>query len=281
VITLFNQSGEARLLKHAVYGLHNSYLYFGLYANDFTPSGDSFVIGDFTEVSGAGYSRWSVNVAAWATKTGGDPTVFSAADIVYTFSGAPSTGSSVYGYLVFDSAGNLIGAERFSDGPYTVAQSGDKVTLKPKLRLKDEADITGTSLEFTNVGEIRILKAMVSDGNVDGDTTYEFIPFTNTVTITDASVIGDFTLVSDASFKATLTMNSVEPVAGSSYATLTYSAIDAVNTSFSGTCTGYIVKGQPSGDLIGAQNFSQAISITTAGQKIRFTPVFSLRTGAF
>ena len=62
-----------------------------------------------------------------------DPPVAVGAQQTFTFAGALG---NVYGYyLTRETSGKIAWAERFSDGPYNVARSGDDIKVVPRLEL--------------------------------------------------------------------------------------------------------------------------------------------------
>ena len=99
-----------------------------LYSNDVDPE-VSTTVTQFTEFTGDGYSAKTLESTNWSVAAG----VATTTPQTWEFTGA--TGE-VYGYyLVGASTGSLIAAERFSNGPYTVAVSGDKITVSITLSL--------------------------------------------------------------------------------------------------------------------------------------------------
>lgn len=103
-----------------------------LYTNNITP-GETNVAGDFTEASGSGYAAASLNAANW-TVTEGAPTEGVYPEVVFTFTGALG---NVYGYfLVGATSGAIKWAERFTNGPYNIANNGDQIKVTPKITLE-------------------------------------------------------------------------------------------------------------------------------------------------
>ena len=99
-----------------------------LYSNDVDPEASTTVT-QFTEFTGDGYSAKTLESTNWSVAAG----VATTTSQTWEFTGA--TGE-VYGYyLVGASTGKLLAAERFSNGPYTVAVSGDKITVSITLSL--------------------------------------------------------------------------------------------------------------------------------------------------
>jgi len=102
-----------------------------LYVNNVTPAeGDTAA--SYTEMSTQGYVAKALTGASW-TVTGGAPSDATAALQTWTFDGTGGL-TQVYGYfLVGTTSALLYWAERFSDGPYPIANNGDKINLTPKI----------------------------------------------------------------------------------------------------------------------------------------------------
>lgn len=99
-----------------------------LYSNDKTPSSTD-VTADYTEFSGGGYSSITLTPANW-TISGGSAIYPQQS---WTFNAAAT---DVYGYyLVTETSNELIFAERFSGGPYSISASGDIVRVTLNLNL--------------------------------------------------------------------------------------------------------------------------------------------------
>ena len=95
-----------------------------LYTSDVTPTSTT-ALSTLSEVSGNGYAEVSLSGTSNWNITNGTATLTS--PVTWTFTGAVG---DVYGYyIVGASTGNLIAAERFATGPYTVATNGDSITV--------------------------------------------------------------------------------------------------------------------------------------------------------
>lgn len=133
--------GEAQMLGIVLGKTASESLELRLYKNDKTP-GLVDVTADYIEMVGQGYTKKVLAPAAW-TVTPADtgtntPAKATTAAQVFTFSvaGGPTP---IYGYyLVGVTSGKLWGPERFADGPYSVANAGDEITITPTLRLRSE-----------------------------------------------------------------------------------------------------------------------------------------------
>lgn len=106
-----------------------------LFGNDATPA-DSSVVGDFTEISGAGYARVTLASASW-TISAVTPSVAAYAAQSFVFTGALDSPGTIYGYYIVDNAGNLVTAERLASPPFTPATNGDAVIVVPQIALAD------------------------------------------------------------------------------------------------------------------------------------------------
>lgn len=111
----------------------NKNLMLRLYTNNYTPV-DTSTLGNFTEMSGAGYSAISLTNGSWTITVGNDPSDAVYAEQTFTFTGA---GSTIYGYYLEDnngSTGVLIWAELFATS-FTPANNGDTIKITPKFQL--------------------------------------------------------------------------------------------------------------------------------------------------
>jgi len=99
-----------------------------LYSNDVDPE-TSTTASQFTEVSGEGYVVKTLESSDWSVAAG----VATTTPQTWQFTGAAG---AVYGYyLVGATSGNLLAAEKFENGPYTVSVSGDKITVSITISL--------------------------------------------------------------------------------------------------------------------------------------------------
>lgn len=116
----------ALLVNKGTYSLENIVL--KLYTNDVTP-GDADTETTYTEASGDGYAAKTLTGASW-TITQGNPTTAAYAQQTWTITAQ----HTYYGYfLVQATSGKLIGAERFTDGPYTTGTSGGTINVTPQI----------------------------------------------------------------------------------------------------------------------------------------------------
>jgi len=119
--------GEARALSRLL-AVNTS---LRLFKSNTTPA-EADTLATYTEADFTGYSAITLTGGSW-TVTPGAPT--SAAYTQQTFtSSAGSQNQNVYGYVVVDSSDNtLLWAERFSDGPYNIANISDNIRVTPTI----------------------------------------------------------------------------------------------------------------------------------------------------
>ena len=105
-----------------------------LFINDITPD-RATVAADLTEMSTLGYAAKDLAGANWAVAAGAtesDPAQASYAQQVFTFEAGDTV--PVYGYYVQGAVtGKLLWVERFTDGPYPIANLGDQIKITPKF----------------------------------------------------------------------------------------------------------------------------------------------------
>lgn len=103
-----------------------------LYANNYTPVAAT-VIGDFSEATFPGYAP-AANDPYGAAAMVGAVAEIDATEAVFTY-GVGVGSEDIYGYWVEDAGGNLLYAERFPGGPYTMALLGDLLGVTVKYQL--------------------------------------------------------------------------------------------------------------------------------------------------
>jgi hypothetical protein len=105
-----------------------------LYQNDYTPVEGS-VVGDFTVATFTGYASITLGTGDW-TITPGAPTSAACAQKTFT-SSAGSQNQNIYGYYLVTVTDEIfIAGERFSDGPYNIANNGDAIKVTPNITLE-------------------------------------------------------------------------------------------------------------------------------------------------
>lgn len=124
---LVTNEGELIALKALVnHTAQSSNLTLKLYKSNTTPAeGDTAAT--YTEADFTGYSAATLTGASWVVS--GNPVTY--AKQTFT-SSAGSQSQAVYGYFILAGA-TLVYAERFSDGPYTIVNNGDKIEVTPSL----------------------------------------------------------------------------------------------------------------------------------------------------
>lgn len=103
-----------------------------LYANNYTPVAAT-VLGDFSEATFPGYASAN-NDPYGAAAMVGPVAQIDATEAVFT-RGVGVGSEDIYGYWVEDGAGNLLYAERFAGGPYTIANVGDLIGVTVHYQL--------------------------------------------------------------------------------------------------------------------------------------------------
>lgn len=105
-----------------------------LFSNNVTP-GSASVAGDFTLVTGGGYAHKSLAAASWDVTSDAPSKIQYNAVQAFVFTGATDAPGTIYGYLIVDSAGILIAAERLPFPPYTPSVNGDTINITPVITL--------------------------------------------------------------------------------------------------------------------------------------------------
>jgi hypothetical protein len=118
---------EISLGKTAVEGL-----VLKLFTNNYNPVPGS-TAGDFTEATGGGYGAVALNGSNWSV-TAGEPTQGVYPEVSFVFTG--NIGNVFGYYLVGATSGRIRYAERFSDGPYNIQNSGDQIKVTPQITLQ-------------------------------------------------------------------------------------------------------------------------------------------------
>lgn len=106
-----------------------------LYANNVIPDENS-TVATFTEVAnGLGYTTGGISLTpgSWSVISG-NPSQAEHTEVTWTFSGAAG---NIYGYYVTrDTGGELMWAERFTNGPFNITTNGDEIKITPRLTLE-------------------------------------------------------------------------------------------------------------------------------------------------
>jgi len=106
-----------------------------LYANNVIPDENS-TVATFTEVAnGLGYTTGGISLTpgSWSVISG-NPSQAEHTEVTWTFTGAAG---NIYGYYVTrDTGGELLWAERFTNGPFNITTNGDEIKITPRLTLE-------------------------------------------------------------------------------------------------------------------------------------------------
>lgn len=126
---LVPNNGEGDALGYFVNKQTPENLVLRLYTNNITP-GETDTAATYTEATGFGYAAVTLAGATWAV-TEGAPSSATYAQQTFTFTGAAG---NIYGYyLTRATSGRIAYAERFTDGPYAIANNGDQVKIAPAV----------------------------------------------------------------------------------------------------------------------------------------------------
>jgi hypothetical protein len=99
-----------------------------LYTNDVTP-GKSTVIGDLTQATQTGYAPITLTGTSWTITTNSGINSATYSTQTFTFTQAVTS----YGYYITTQANELLWAERFFNGPYTLPPEGGEIAVIPNL----------------------------------------------------------------------------------------------------------------------------------------------------
>lgn len=100
-----------------------------LYTSNTTPA-ETDTAATYTEASGNGYSAINLTGSSWSF-TPGAPSQGAYAEQTFTFTGALG---NVYGYFVVQqTTGTLLWAERFTGAPFNIANNGDQIKVTPVI----------------------------------------------------------------------------------------------------------------------------------------------------
>ena len=106
-----------------------------LYANNVIPDENS-TIATFVEVAnGLGYTNGGISLTpgSWSVISG-NPSQAEHTEVTWTFTGAAG---NIYGYYITrDTGGELMWAERFTNGPFNITTNGDEIKITPRLTLE-------------------------------------------------------------------------------------------------------------------------------------------------
>jgi len=125
---VFVNGGEDLALKALLNHTAGQNLVLRLFRNDQTPV-DTHTASDYTEANFTGYANVTLTGSSWSVSGG----LASYAQQAFT-SSAGSQNQNVYGYYMTQtSSGLLVYAERFTNGPYNIADNGDVIRVTPTI----------------------------------------------------------------------------------------------------------------------------------------------------
>lgn len=102
-----------------------------LFKSNTTPA-ETDTFATYTEADFTGYASVTLTGSSW-TVTGGAPTSATYAQQSFT-SSADQAAQNVYGYMVNQTTSTvLMWAERFSNGPYAIANNNDQIQITPAI----------------------------------------------------------------------------------------------------------------------------------------------------
>lgn len=123
--------GEDLALQYLVNKASPQNLVLRLFKSNTTPA-EADTAGTYTEADFTGYASITLTGASWTTVQGA-PSQASYAQQSFT-SSADQASQNVYGYYLTRLAGGeLVYAERFSDGPYAIAHLNDVIKVTPQI----------------------------------------------------------------------------------------------------------------------------------------------------
>ena len=131
---LVPDAGELQLLTMALKKATVETQTLKLFVSNTTPAeGDT--AGTYTEMSTLGYAAITLVRANWTVATVTGTTTADYPQQTFTFTAGSAV--NVYGYYIIETtSGVLLWAERFSDGPYPIANTGDQIKITPKISLE-------------------------------------------------------------------------------------------------------------------------------------------------
>lgn len=130
---LVPNNGEGRILNNFLNKVAPQDWTLKLYKNNITPS-ETDTAATYTDSTFTGYAAKNLVAANW-TVTEGAPSDGSAPQQTFA-SSADQAAELCYGYFFVQTVSGIIGwAERFTNGPYSIANNGDEIRVTPKITL--------------------------------------------------------------------------------------------------------------------------------------------------
>lgn len=128
---VFGNAAEGISLAYMVNKAVPEDLVLRLYRNDVTP-GETDTLATYQEATFSGYSAITLTGSSWVIVEGG-PSQATYDRQSFT-SDADQSAQLIYGYYFTRAVtGDYVTAERFSDGPYTIANAGDRIRVTSAL----------------------------------------------------------------------------------------------------------------------------------------------------
>lgn len=122
---------EVRMLEYILNKTSPQDLDIRLFSNNHVPS-ETDTVANYTEVAGGGYNLIQLVPVSWSISAA-DPSIATHTQVSWTFTGAVG---DIYGYYVTRrTSGDLMWAEQFNNGPYTINSNGDEIRITPRLSL--------------------------------------------------------------------------------------------------------------------------------------------------
>lgn len=106
-----------------------------LFVNDVTPEQAGTT---YTQAAGGGYAAKALTNGSWTVNPASDPSEATYAQQVFTFTGALTTNTTIYGYYVTDADNTVLWGERLI-APFTPANNGDHLDITPKFQMSSGA----------------------------------------------------------------------------------------------------------------------------------------------
>lgn len=126
--------GEAQLLKFALGVDASENQTLKLFCNNITPAeGDTAAT--YTEAAGGGYVAKALTKTSWTVATATGTTEGTYAQQTWTFTGALTTNTTIYGYFVVSATGGILLWAELAPATFVPASNGDTYAVTPKIQL--------------------------------------------------------------------------------------------------------------------------------------------------